>query len=64
MERFEVDGTSLVSWTIQVQAPNEREAVEEAKRIAGWIDPPSGMVTVNAAQHHIVGWGPADSNVV
>jgi hypothetical protein len=61
MEHFNVDGTTLLSWTIQVQALNEREAVEEAERIAAWIELPSSMATVSAAQHHIVGWGLADS---
>jgi hypothetical protein len=55
MERFEVEGTSLLSWTIRVQAHNEREAVEEAERIARWVDVPSSLATVNAAQHRIVG---------
>jgi hypothetical protein len=61
LERFGVEGTSLLSWTIRVQAHNEREAVEEAERIAGWVDVPSSLVTVKAAQHRIVKWGLADS---
>jgi hypothetical protein len=61
MERFEVEDTSLLSWTIRVQAHNEREAVEEAERIGRWIALPSSLATVNAAQHRIVGWGLADS---
>ena len=53
MERFKVDGTTLLSWTIQVQAPNEQEAREEAQRIAGWIDVPSGLATFDRAEHRI-----------
>jgi hypothetical protein len=60
MERFKVEVTSLVTWNIRVQAHNEREAIEEAERIASWIDMPSSLVTLDAAQHRIVGWGPAD----
>jgi hypothetical protein len=58
LEQFEVEGTSLVSWTIRVQAHNEREAVERAERIAGWIDLPYSVVTVKAAQHRITRSGP------
>ena len=61
MERFEVEGTSLVSWTIRVQAHDEREAVKEAERIAGRIDLRSRLATVDAAEHRVVGWGPPDS---
>jgi hypothetical protein len=53
MEHFYVDGTTLLSWTVQVQASNEREAREEAERIARWIDLPSGLATFHAAQHRI-----------
>jgi hypothetical protein len=61
MERFDVEGTSLVSWTIRLHAHDEREAVEEAERIAGRIGMRSSLATVNAAQHRIVGWGSTGS---
>jgi len=54
METFEVEGTTLVSWTICVQAHNEGEALDEAQRIAGWIDLSSSLATINLAQHRIV----------
>ncbi len=60
MENFEVEGTSLVSWTVRVKARDAREAVEQAERIAGWIELPSSLVTLKAAQHRIVSWGEAD----
>jgi hypothetical protein len=34
MEDFEVDGTTLLNWTMRVQAHNEREALDEAQGIA------------------------------
>jgi hypothetical protein len=55
MEHFDVDGTTLLRWTIKVQAPNEREAQEEAQRIAGWVDIPSSMATFQATEHRIAG---------
>ena len=54
METFEVEGTTLVSWTIRVQAYNEGESLEEAQRIAGWLDLSSSIATINGAQHRIV----------
>ncbi|HSD27610.1 MAG TPA: hypothetical protein VLL75_09925 [Vicinamibacteria bacterium] len=55
MERFDVEGTTLLSWTVQVQAPNELEAREEAQRIARWIDFPSGLASFHRAEHRIAG---------
>jgi hypothetical protein len=54
MELYEVEGATIVSWTIRVQAHDEREAVEQGESIATWIDIPSSLVTVKAAQHRIV----------
>ena len=53
MEQFEVDGTTLLSWTIRVQAHNEGEALEEAQRVAHGIDISSSLATLNLAQHRI-----------
>jgi alcohol dehydrogenase class IV len=57
LKQFAVEGTSLVSWTIRVKAEDEREAVEKAECIAGWIDMPAGVATVHAAEHRVVSWG-------
>jgi hypothetical protein len=54
MENFEVDGTTPNDWTMRVQAHNEREALEEAQRIATPVEISSGLATVRAAQHRIV----------
>ena len=55
VEHYAVDGTTLLRWTITVQAPNQREALEEAHRIAGWVDIPSSMATFHAVEHRIAG---------
>ncbi len=55
MEHFCVDGTTLLSWTIQVPAYNEVEAREEAQRILGWIDLPSSLATLHRAEHRVAG---------
>ena len=54
MEMFEVEGTTLVSWTVRVHAHNERESLEEAQRVVGRIDLTSTLATINCAQHRIV----------
>jgi hypothetical protein len=53
MGRFEIEGTTLLSWTLRVEARSESEALEEAQRAASWIDLPSSPVTVSGAQHRI-----------
>jgi hypothetical protein len=53
MERFKVDGTTLLNWTLQLQARNEREAREEAQNIAGWIDLPTSVATFHRKEHRI-----------
>jgi hypothetical protein len=47
MEDFEVDGTTLLSWTIRVRAHNERDALDEAQRIATWVEISSSLATVH-----------------
>jgi hypothetical protein len=54
METFEVEGTTLVSWTVRVQAHNESESLEEAQRVVGWIDLSSTLATIRCAHHRIV----------
>lgn len=54
MEDFEFNGTTLIDWTMRVQAPNEREALEEAQRIATRVDMSSSLATVNGAHLRIV----------
>jgi hypothetical protein len=53
VENFKIEGTTLLSWTSQIQAPNEREAREEAHRLAGWIDLPSSLATFHRREHRI-----------
>jgi hypothetical protein len=53
MEDFEVDGTTLLNWTIRVQAHNEGDALEEAQRIAAWVEISSSLARVHGAQHRI-----------
>ena len=60
MERFRVDGTTLLSWTIQVEAHDERGAREEAQRIAGWIDLPSSLGMLRRTEHRIAAVGLTD----
>ena len=61
MERFRVDGTTLLSWTIQVEAHDERGAREKAHRIAGWIDLPSRrLAMLRRTEHRIAAVGLTD----
>jgi hypothetical protein len=53
MEDFEVDGTTLLSWTMRVRAHNERDALDEAQRIATWVEIPSSLATVHGGQYEI-----------
>jgi hypothetical protein len=55
MEDYEIDETTLLGWTVRVQAHNEAEASEKAQRIASWIDIWSSLATVDGAQHRIAG---------
>jgi len=54
METFEVEGTTLVTWTVRVQAHNESESLEEAQRVVDRIDLSSPLATIDCAQHRIV----------
>jgi hypothetical protein len=60
MEHFKVDGTTVLSWAIQVHAHNEREAGEEALRIAGWIDLPTSLAMLRRTQHRVAAVGLTD----
>lgn len=51
MERFEVTGSTLVYWTMHVEAHDEREATEEAQKIAGWVEIPSSCAELGTRQH-------------
>jgi hypothetical protein len=51
MERFEVAGSTLVYWTMRVEAHDEREAAEEAQKIAGWVEIPSSCAELGTRQH-------------
>ena len=53
MAEFEIEGTTLLSWKTRIQAHSESEAREEAQRIAGRIEIPSGVATVEVPQHFI-----------
>jgi hypothetical protein len=51
MERFEVTGSTLVYWTMRVEAHDEREAAMEAQRIAGCVEIPSSCTELGTRQH-------------
>jgi len=52
MEEFVVEGTTLLGWTVRIQAHNEAEAREEAKRIVKWLD--MAPAVSYTAHHRIV----------
>ena len=54
MERFEVAGSTLVYWTMRVEAHDEREAAEEAQKIAGWVEIPSSCAELGTRQHRVL----------
>ena len=54
MERYSVEGSTVLGWTITVDAPGPGAAIEEARRIARRIDPPAGPLRVNAVDHRVV----------
>ena len=51
MERFEVAGSTLVYWTMRIEAHDGREAAEEAQKIAGWVEIPSSCAELGMRQH-------------
>jgi len=54
MERYAIEGSTVLGWTITVDAPGPGAAIEEARRIARRIDPPAGPLRVNAVDHRVV----------
>ncbi|HUL76828.1 MAG TPA: hypothetical protein VL691_06150 [Vicinamibacteria bacterium] len=54
MERYAVEGSTVLGWTITVDAPGPGAAIEEAQRIASRIDLPAGPLSVNAVDHRVV----------
>lgn len=53
MGLFEIEGATMVNWTFRVRAHTEHDALEEAQRIATWIDVSSSLAEVKEAQHRI-----------
>lgn len=54
MGRYSVEGSTILGWTITVEAPGPGAAVEEAQRLARGIDPPAGPLRVTAVDHRVV----------
>jgi len=54
MERYAIEGSTVLGWTVTVEAPGPGAAVEEARRLAGRIDLPSGTLHVHAVDHRVV----------
>ena len=54
MERYAIEGSTVLGWTITVEAPGPGAAVEQARRIARRIDLPSGTLRVHAVDHRVV----------
>jgi hypothetical protein len=63
VETFDVEGTTLLSWTIRVQGHDGGEAMDEAQRIAGWVEIASSLATVNGKHFRIVRCRPSDLEV-
>jgi hypothetical protein len=54
VRRYSVEGSTVLGWTITVDAPEPGAAIEEARRIARGIDPAVGPVRVNAVDHRVL----------
>ncbi|HXK12330.1 MAG TPA: hypothetical protein VMT70_22015 [Vicinamibacteria bacterium] len=54
MERYAVEGSTVLGWTITVDAPGPGAAIQEAQRIASRIDLPAGGLCVRAVDHRVV----------
>jgi hypothetical protein len=55
MTFYQVDGTSVLSWSLLVEARNESEAAESAVRIAGYLSDLRQDHALRDAHHQIVG---------
>ena len=53
MERYAVEGSTVLGWTVTVDAPGPKAAIEAAQRIAGRIDLPAGPLRVRAVDHRV-----------
>jgi hypothetical protein len=54
VERYAVEGSTLLGWTIHVDANGPGEAVEEAQRIASLIDVPQLQMKIHGVDHSVV----------
>jgi hypothetical protein len=50
---FEVEGMTLLSWTVKIDARDEAEALEIAQRLADWSKAPTTVVTVETLSHRV-----------
>jgi hypothetical protein len=50
---FEVEGMTLLSWTVKIDARDEAEALEIAERLADWSKAPTSVVTVETLSHRV-----------
>jgi hypothetical protein len=54
VERYEIEGSTVLGWTVTVDARGRGAAVEEAQRIASRIDLPAAPLRVHVVDHRVV----------
>jgi hypothetical protein len=50
---FEVEGMTLLSWTVKIDARDEAEALEMAQQLADWSKAPTTVVTIETLSHRV-----------
>jgi hypothetical protein len=53
VSRFEIEGTTLLSWSTRVEAQTQAEAIEQAQRIAGLVEGSAEALSVHSLHHRI-----------
>lgn len=53
MHRFKIEGTTLMSWSAQVEAESAAEAIELAQGLVGLMEEPADSLAVHTRHHRI-----------
>ena len=53
MPRFEIEGTTLMSWTAHIEADTRAEAIELAQKLVSEMEEPVESLVVHTLHHRI-----------
>jgi hypothetical protein len=60
MPRFEIEGTTLMSWSARIDAPTRAEAIEQAQALVAQMEDPDPLA-VHTLHHRITRCNAGDS---